>query len=377
MKVTLNQTNFNILNPAVRKNNISYVKNNAPVNSDELTKPILSLANFPNVSFKASPAMEFMMEHGSDICAYTKTLMIHPQKYEQMLQKLAKRPNAQSAINLLQGYQAYMHDVESIVFDILCDAPYKAKRGFNDILKDEVPEALTRLKVKQRNILTKPEKLIDKLSEPIATQVRLIRDEALEKMENDTFSRKSPLDKLIKISATGKDAQHLDKIYQIWYKLPSSSTDLDAFIVKNAKLDHFTVARHLLSPSVKTIDHIIAQSRNGSDSLSNLAPVCADINNKKGSLTLEKTCQLESDIDIAGNLQSYMNETIKRVNSSKDPFSKKPSYPVAVAKTIMEDSKGTIILNTDGLRIPHNLAHQDEIFASRLEQKYTVKRRHG
>jgi hypothetical protein len=303
--------------------------------------------------------------------------MIHPQKYEQVLQKLAKRPNAQSAINLLQSFQVYMHDIESIVFDILCDASHKNKRGFDDILKDEVPEALIRLKEKQKNVLTKTDKLIDKLSEPVADQVRLIRDEALEKMENDTFSRKSPLDKLIKISATGKDAQHLDKIYQIWYQLPSSSTDLDAFIVKNAKLDHFTVARHLLSPSVKTIDHIIAQSRNGSDSLSNLAPVCADINNKKGSLTLEKTCQLESDIDIAGNLQSYMNETIKRVNNSKDPFSKKPSYPVAVAKTIMEDSKGTIILNTDGLRIPHNLAHQDEIFASRLEQKYTVKRRHG
>lgn len=377
MKVILNQTNFNILNPAVRKNNISYVKSNAPVNSDELAKPVMSLANFPNVSFKASPAMEFMMEHGSDICAYTKTLMIHPQKYEQVLQKLAKRPNAQSAINLLQGYQIYMHDVESVVFDILCEASYKAKRGFNDILKDEVPEALTRLKEKQKNILTKPNKIIDKLSEPVAEQVRLIRDEALEKMENDTFSRKSPLDKLMKVSVTGKDAQHLDKIYQIWYKLPSSSTDLDAFIVKNAKLDHFTVARHLLSPSVKTIDHIVAQSRHGSDSLANLAPVCADINNKKGSLTLERFNQLEPDVDITSNLQSYMDETIKRVNNSKDAFSRKPSYPIGFAKTILEDTNGQIVLNTDALRIPHNLAHQDEIFASRLEQKYTVKRRHG
>ena len=57
----------------------------------------------------------------------------------------------------------------------------------------------------------------------------------------------------------------------------------------------------MLSPSVKTVDHITAQSRKGSDSLCNLAPVCADINNKKGSLTLEKFIQLESDVDIAGN----------------------------------------------------------------------------
>lgn len=375
MKVTLNQANFNIISPAVRKNNNSYVRNNAPVNSEELTQPIMSLANFPNVSFKANPAMEFMMEHGSDICAYTKTLMIHPQKYEQILQKLAKRPNAQSAINLLQGYQIYMHDIESIIFDILNDASYKNKRGFDAILKDEAPDALVRLKEKQRNILTKTDKLIDKLSEPIATQVRQIRDEAITKMENDTFGRKCPLEKLNKVQSSGKDAQYLDKIYKIWYKLPSSSTDIDAFIVKNAKLDHFTIARHLLSPSVKTIDHVVAQARNGGDSLCNLAPVCADINNKKGSLTLEKFIEFESDVDIAGNLQSYMDETIKRVNNSKDSFSKKPSYPISFAKTVLEDSNGKIILNTDGLKIPQSLAHQDEIFRRRLEEKYTVRRR--
>lgn len=377
MKVTLNQTNFNILNPAVRKNNNSYGRNNAPVNSEELAKPIMSLTNFPNISFKASPAMEFMMEHGSDICAYTKTLMLHPQKYEQLLQKLQKRPNAQSAINLLQSFQIYMHDIESIVFDILCDASYKNKRGFDEILKEESPEALVRLKEKQRYILTKTNSLVDKLSEPIAQQVRTIRDEALAKMENDTFGRKCPLEKLKKIQGQGKEVNHLKKIYEIWYELPSSSTDLDAFIVKNAKLDHFTIARHLLSPSVKTVDHVIAQSRNGSDSLANLAPVCADINNKKGSLTTEEFIELESKIDIAKNLQFYMDETIKRVNNPKDPFNKKPSYPIAIAKTFLEDSRGKIILNTDGLRIPKNLANQDEIFADRLGQKYTVKRRHG
>lgn len=377
MKVTLNQTNFNILSPAVRKNNNSYGRNNTPVNSDELAKPVMSLVNFPNVSFKSSPAMEFMMEHGSDICAYTKTLMLRPQKYEFLLQKLQKRPNAQSAINLLQGYQNYMHEVESIVFDILCDASYKNKRGFDDILKDEAPEALIRLKEKQKNILTKADSLIEKLSEPIALQVQAIRDEALVKMDNDTFGRKCPLEKLKKIQGQGKDAGHLKKIYQIWYKLPSSSTDLDAFIVKNAKLDHYTIARHLLSPSVKTVDHITAQSRNGSDSLSNLVPVCSDINNKKGSLSTEDFIELETGVDIAKNLQYYIDETINRVHNPNDLFSKKPSYPIAVTKTIMEDSKGKIILSTGKLRLPESLTRQDEFFADRLGQKYTVKRRRG
>ena len=377
MKVTLNQTNFNILNPAVRKNNIYYGRNNAPVGSEELAKPAINLVNFPNVSFKSSPAMEFIMEHGSDVCAYTKTLMLRQSKYEQLLQKIQKRPNAQSAINLLQSFQIYMHDVESIVFDILCDASYKNKRGFDEILKEEVPMALIRLKEKQREILTKTDPIVENLSEPVAKQVRTIRDEALEKMENDTFGRKCPLEKLMRIQGQGKDVNNLKNIYKIWYELPSSSTDLDAFIVKNAKLDHFTIARHLLSPSVKTGDHIIAQSRNGSDSLCNLVPVCADINNKKGSLTTEYFIELESKVDIAKNLQYYMDETIKRVHDPKDPFSKKPSYPIALAKTIMEDSKGKIILNTDKLRLPESLTRQDEIFADRLGQKYTVKRRHG
>ena len=378
MKVTLNQTNFNIINPAVRKNNSSYVKYNVPSKTETTVLPNYAQV-ISNVSFGMNPHMEFLLNQSERLkCAYTGKIMLPPNEFKMICQKLLKRPNAQSAINLLQGYQQYMLDVEGIIFDILSEASHKNKRGFDAILKEEAPDALIRLKEKQKNILTGTNKIIDTMSESVAEQVRIIRDEALIKMENDTFGRKCPLDKLEKIQAKGKDAEKLFKIYKAWYGLPSSSEDIDAFIVKYSKRSHDDISKRLLSSSVATIDHIKSQASNGSDSLNNMSLVTAYINNKKDNLNLGKFIKLEEDdIDIKKNLQKHINDVISQVNNPRMPFSKKPSYPISVSQTILEETNGDIVLNTDSLRIPQNLARQDEMFTRRLEQKYTVKRRHG
>lgn len=379
MKIILNQTNFNTTNyyNTNYKTQIRSFNNVVSSTQENNTQSsaIISLANFPNISFKGNPSFDFMIEHGPDLCAYTRTLLLRPSKYEELLQKLTKRPNAQSAINLLQSQQIYMHNIESIIFDIFMEAPHKNKRTFDDILKEELPQALTRLKDTQIKALTKTNSLVNKMGEDVRLKVIDIRDEALDKISNDTFSRKSPLEKISRIQTDGKDEEFLNTLYRIWYNsLLSSSTSLDAFIVKNAKLDHFTIARHLLSPSVKTIEHITAQARNGSDNLYNLLPVCAEINNKKGSMTLNQFISLEENINIPKNLQLYMDDIIKLVNNPRTPFSDKPSYPTTVAKTILEDSNGKIVLDTSKLQIPQKLIYENEMFKKKLEQKYNVKK---
>ena len=377
MKVTLNQTNLNIYSPLTRKNRNYYVKSSAPKNVEYSTLPNYNLAMVPsNVSFKANPSMEFLLAQSERLrCAYSGKIMLSPSEFKTISQKLLKRPNAQSAINLLQSYEVYMHDIESIIFDILKEASHKNKRGFNDILKEEAPDALIRLKEKQKNILTKTDKIIDTMSEPIAEQVRLIRDEALEKMENDTFGRKSPLEKIKRVKAEGKDLEKIIKIYQSWYKLPSSSKDLDAFIVKYSKYDHDDIAKRLVSSSVATVEHVKPQARNGSDGMNNLLLVSAQFNNGRDTMPLNEYIKLNPEIDIEKNLQRYIDDVIAQVNDSRTPFSKKPSYPMAIVDTILEETKGAVILNTDNLQIPQSLAKQDEILTKRLEQKYKVRRR--
>ena len=70
--------------------------------SDSLPASGLSLANFPNVSFKMNPDAGFLISQCRRLkCAYSGRKMIPPNEAKTIYAKLQKRPNAQSAINFL------------------------------------------------------------------------------------------------------------------------------------------------------------------------------------------------------------------------------------------------------------------------------------
>ena len=79
---------------------------------------------------------------------------------------------------------------------------------------------------------------------------------------------------------------------------------------------------------------------------------------------------IKSTIDVVFN--KIMRRNIDPVVIDVETVLERP-----VSQTILAETNGDVLLNTDNLRIPQNLAHQDEILSRRLEQKYTVKRRHG
>ncbi len=308
------------------------------------------LSTLPNVSFGAKPDMDFLLGFSDKFkCAYTGKPMISKSKAKELYQKLEKRPNAQAAINLLQHMQGYMHDIESIVFDILKDASHKSKRDFQDILIELVPESLERLKIKQFEVLNSTNKLIDTLSEPIRKKVLTIRDEAITKMEDDTFGRRLPLEKIKGINAKGKDLSQIIKIYRKWYGLPASSNDLDAFIVKYAKNSHQQIAKRLISSAVASVEHVKPHSRGGGSDLSNLILVSAQFNNSRSSMPLWEYMMLNPQIDFSKNLQNYMNDVIKEVHNPKSAFSERPFYPEKIKKVISDETNSKVLLDTERL----------------------------
>lgn len=377
MKVLFNQTlKFNNINPTVCRNlkNLQ-VQDSTPSEPERNSASGLSLANFPNVNFRGmDPNKQFLLNQVKRLrCAYSGKIMICPFEAKELYAKLSRRPNAQSAINLLQNYESYMHDIESIIFDIIKEAPHKGKRNFQDILQAELPDSLARLKEKQIKILTKTDKLIEKISDTnVREQVREIRNQALESIENDTFNRKTPLEKIKKVKATGKDLNHIIGIYQSWYKSPSSSKDLDAFIVKYSKYSHDDIAKRLVSTAVATIEHIKPSSNNGVDCLSNYLVVSAAFNNKRHSMPLNEYIMLNSEIDIPANLQKYVDDVIMQVNNKKNPFHQKPYYPIAIIDTIAQETKGLVQLEERNLHVPKEVSHQKDLFAKKLSKKYKV-----
>lgn len=332
----------------------------------------LALVNFPNVSFKMEPAANFLLGQSNRFrCAYSGRIMISPFEARVIYAKLQKRPNAQSAINYLQQYEGYMHDIESRVFALFDASSHKNKKNFQDILLEEAPEALERLKEKQKTILSSVDSIINKLSEPLAKQVRAIRDEALLKMENDTFGRKCPLEAIKKIKAYGQDLEKIITIYRAWYKLPSSGKDIDAFIVSYSKKPHEDIAKRLISSAVATVEHIRPKSCGGEDKLSNYILVSAQYNNERNTMPLWEYIMLNQQIDIKKNLQAYMNDLIGEVHSKKSVFYDKSWYPESLKTSISKQTRGSVILKMDSLNLTKKQKRKND-FINQLGTKYTV-----
>ena len=371
MKVLFNQT--------IHNSNISYIGNKSskkldlnPKQGVVIEKQIYPL-NYNNLSFGANHDMKFLIHQCDRLrCAYTGKIMLAPSEFKIISQKLLKRPNAQSAINLLQKYEAYMDDIESIIFDIFKDSSHKSKRDFQDILIEEVPEAKKRLQEKQIKILNKANKIINSMSESIAEKVRLIRDESIKEVENDTFGRKAPLEKIKKIAATGEDLAKVIKVYQTWYKSPASAKDLDAFIVKYSKRTHEQIANRLLSSAVASIEHIVPQSRNGGDSLSNFLLVRSQFNNTRSSMPLSEFIALNEEIDIPKHLQNYINDVVRLTNDKRTAFNQRPFYAIKVIETLKKESGNKIKLEHPPIHVPREILYQGDIFAEKLNRKFNI-----
>lgn len=383
MKVNFNQTlPIYKYQHTQRTSQNQSVTNDTVLQPETLLSPSLSLANFPNVSFSSritkgnkNHDMLFLLSQVDKLkCAYSRKPMIASTEAKKIYAKLDKRSNAQAAINYLEHCEKYMHEIESQIFDMFKEAPHKGKQTFQTILQDLKPDALVRLKSKQIAILTDTNKYISKMSEPIAQQVIAVRDEALQKVEDDTFGRKSLLEKLKLIKAEGTDLLNVIKVYQAWYKFPRSTNDVDAFIVQYSKEPHEAIAKRLISTAVATVEHVKPQARGGEDSLSNFLLVSARFNNERDTMPLDEYIKLNDEVNIKVNLQKYMDDVIHEVNNKKSTFSTRSYYPKAITLTVQNETNNLVELETKGLRVT-KAQIRDGVNPDRLSQRFIVKRK--
>ena len=202
----------------------------------------------PEISFKKSNAekvLKTFTNHVGD--AYSGYPMLREKTVKEIFQKLDKRPNAQAAINLLNSYTKYLYRIESQIYEIILDAPYKHKKTFDEILKQHVPGALIRLREKECYILQSTDDFIKELSSSTRYAVSQIRDYSLKQVDDDSFRRVTPLGLIQGISVCPEEDVILRQIYRTWFRLPHSFMDEDAFIVENSKMSHTSIAKRLMT----------------------------------------------------------------------------------------------------------------------------------
>ena len=334
----------------------------------------INFISYSNISFKKNIDAEFLLRQTKHLkCAYSGKLMLSQGEIKDIFSKLERRTNVQAVINLLQNYEKYMHDTEVAIFSLLKESKHRNKRDLQDVLQELQPEALVRLKEKQINILKSTDGIIEKLSPNIANLVRLIRDNALAKIKDNTFGRQPPLEMIKAVKAKGSDLNKIIKIYQAWYKLPNSARDVDAFIVKYARKSHAEIARRLICSSMATIEHIVPTSRKKKDAdfLGNMILVSARFNNERHSMPLDEYIMLNQDVDMRQHLQKYVDLVIREINRPGSEFSHCGMYPERIRKAIAKETAGKVNLSTENLVLTK--AQKKSMKApEKLSQKFNV-----
>lgn len=346
MKITSNSTiQFSNYKPiSVSKNQVRSENSS----DDKILASGLTYANFPNITFGCkgmNADMKFLLNQVHLLrCAYSGMPMLAREDAEYLYRKLEKRTNAHDTINFLNSVKEYMHDTEKKVYDLLSEEPSKRKCDFHDILNNYYDYSLEQLKSKQLKILSKANRVIKTLSEPVKEQVLSARDDAFANLGNAKLARKC-LQRLKEITADGRDLEGVRTIFHTWYSLPSPSKDLDAFIVKYAPESHLTIAKRLISSSVATVEHVQPSARGGADDLSNYILVSEQFNNSRSSMPLWEYIMLNPEYNINANLEKYLLNVKNLTQSKKSSFAQKQDYFERIQETIKNETNSVVELD--------------------------------
>lgn len=96
------------------------------------------------------------------------------------------------------------------------------------------------------------------------------------------FSNKAFRYKLAEILTGINDKQLIEDIEEVTSKLPTSVSNINAFIVKHKDAANSTIISNLLNTASVTIEHLVPKSRGGEDIMGNWALACSSCNGVHG-----------------------------------------------------------------------------------------------
>lgn len=143
---------------------------------------------------------------------------------------------------------------------------------------------------------------------------------------------------------------YLEAIYETAKKIPTSTTDPDAFIVKNSKKPLDVAVRNLFHSGIATMEHLHPQSDGGQSDMSNLVVECAKCNGDKGSIPLTEWLQLVPEMII--NSQKQIAQIILEIKDGN--IIGLDNYPAQVKDVLFSESGGLINLNIDAMNELHS-----------------------
>ena len=274
--------------------------------------------------------------------------MLHPDEYTKIIDNHLLAGKTTDIIKILEQYEKIMHPVERQVFNMIKSMSVKyPDMDFQQLLmlKKEVHE-LALVKI-QSNIFNKisfyrrilPKKTARALRKLIIKTNDIIFDPKPQK----PFSRRIFIHKLKQIISHIENQKIKDEIMTIAGRLPRSSDEVCAFVVKNARKKSEIIALNLIHPSVGTFEHLLPKCMRGPNNSLNFALECTHCNNSRHHFPI--TVQIEENPYMPRNAQHHFDKLISLCK--KDLC--KISYIENISNTLFKLSDGIIEIDISNL----------------------------
>lgn len=296
-------------------------------------------------------------------CPYSGIKMITTKKMDKIERELNKCSNIQGRIEVLRPYRHCMQELEREIYDIFHGYSINyPDKTMNDCLHELKPDCLAELRIEQFKVLDDVDATSNKLDAKTALKVREVTTNArkiiLEDREDQIFKRKDLLAEIHEVTKDYPDQKIVEEMWTKASKLPKSTNNFNAFVVKYADRSPQEIAARMLRPSVASIEHIRPANPQsddvepGDNSMCNFMLAARDWNSGRGNTPLPEF--IGRHPDIPKHSQKYIDDIIKAIHKGK--LQDYDWYPYVIKEKLYNESEGLIDLKLDKYKIDYNLA---------------------
>ena len=201
----------------------------------------------------------------------------------------------------LSSLEPYMKNKEKAVLLLIKEGIKKYPRlPLQGVLQQMFPHHLRKLEKQQKIILKQIAKESRKFSEndKNLTLLQVYKGlVAINRHDNvKHFKLNEYLNDFYKVKEFYENEDNFKKIENVIHSMPTTHTNIDAFIVKYSRKTSKEIVERLLKPSQLTIEHLHPKSLGGTNIMSNIVLACGDDNSKRSSNPLETMPQLRTNI---------------------------------------------------------------------------------
>ena len=274
--------------------------------------------------------------------------MLHPDIYTELLENPLLSLNAPDVIKVLEPFENIMHPVERQVFNMFKSLAVKyPDKNFQQLLvmKKQVHElALVKIQSSIFNKISFYRRILPKkTARALRKLIIKTNDIIFDPEPHKPFSRRIFIHKLKQIVSHIENARIKEEIITIARRLPRSSDEVCAFVVKNARKSPKIIALNLVHPSVGTFEHLLPKCMRGQNNSLNFALECTYCNNSRHHYPI--AVQIEENPYMPDNAQIHFE---KLISLCKKNLCKK-EYVENLSITLNELSDGIIDVDIKNL----------------------------